>query len=437
MAIAGEWLKHAPKPRALSGADRWNVFLSYRSINRVWVINLYDALRELGHKVFLDQTALKAGDQLIKELQDALKASQAGVLIWSSATQDSDWVQREYQVLERLAETKKGFRFVPLRLDRAALPPFAENRIFLDFADYPDGPNGGELLRLLHAIADVPLSEEAARFAAQEDEAAQEAANKIKAAIAIGGEKRLINLFQEGGLPWRISAALGCKAAEGLTRLGRNDEALAMLKDLEAQFPKAIRPKQLRALALARQAAKAKNAEYLDEAQAILAELYEAGERDPETLGILARTWMDRYEADQDLESLHKSRDLYAEAFEAARDDYYTGINAAAKSVFIGMPADLEKANEYATRVLDIVGTEPCPGEYWKTATVAEAFLIQKNYPRAAEIYRAAIAMAPKETGSHGTTWTQASRLIAKLSPSAEEQILVKQAFGRIAEGRA
>ena len=32
---------------------------------------LYDVLRELGHKVFLDQTALKPGDQLVKELQDA------------------------------------------------------------------------------------------------------------------------------------------------------------------------------------------------------------------------------------------------------------------------------------------------------------------------------------------------------------------------------
>jgi tetratricopeptide (TPR) repeat protein len=437
MAIAGEWLKHAPKPRALGGADRWNVFLSYRSVNRAWVLNLYDVLRELGHKVFLDQTALKAGDQLIKELQDALKTSQAGVLIWSSATQDSEWVQREYQTLERLAADRKGFRFVPLRLDRSALPLFAENRIFLDFADYPDGPNGGELLRLLHAIADVPLSEEAVRFAAEQDEAAQQAANKVRAAIDIGREKRLIDLFQEDGLPWRVSAALGCKAAEGLTKLGRNDEALTMLKQLEAQFPKAIRPKQLRALALARRAAKTKNAEDLDEAQAILAELYAAGERDPETLGILARTWMDRYDADQDSAALQKSRDLYAEAFGAARDDYYTGINAAAKSVFLGTPADLEKANDYAAGVLDIVGTNAWPSDYWKTATVAEAFLMQKNYPKAAEIYRAAIAMAPKEMGSHGTNWTQASRLMAKLGATAEEQALIKQAFGRIADGQS
>ena len=167
---------------------------------------------------------------------------------------------------------------MPLRLDRSALPLFAENRIFLDFADYPDGPYGGELLRLLHAIADVPLSEEGARFAAEQ---------------------------------------------------------------------------------------------------------------------------------------------------------------AAAKSVFLGTPADLEKANDYAARVNDIVGTNAWPSDYWKTATVAEAFLMQKNYPKAAEIYRAAIAMAPKEMGSHGTSWTQASRLMAKRGATAEEQALIKQAFGRITDGQS
>ena len=436
MAIADEWLKYAPKPRALSGTDRWNVFLSYRSVDRAWVLNLYDVLRELGHKVFLDQTALKPGDQLVKELQDALKTSQAGILVWSSATQDSDWVQREYQALERLATERKGFQFVPVRLDRSEVPLFAQNRIFLDFADYPDGPNGGELLRLLHGIAGVPLREEAARFGAEQDEGAKQAANKIKAAIETGKQTRLNSLFREDGLPWRVSAALGCKAAEGLTKLGSIDEALAMLKEIEVQFPKAIRPKQLRALALARRAVKTKNTDELDEAQGILAELYAAGERDPETLGIYGRTWMDRYELDQDELSLRKSRDLYAEAFDAAHDDYYTGINAAAKSVFLGTPAELGKATEYAARVLDVVGTNPWPNDYWKTATVAEAFLLEKNYPRAAELYRTAVAMSPKETGSHGTSWTQARRLMGKLGATAEEQELVRRAFGSVAQGQ-
>src|SRR3954471_4658380 len=115
MPIAAEWLKHAPKPRELGADDKWNVFLSYRSVNRPWVLNLYDVLREQGHKVFLDQVVLKAGDRLIKGLQAALETSQAGVLIWSDKTGDSDWVQREYETMETLASAKAGDQFIPLR----------------------------------------------------------------------------------------------------------------------------------------------------------------------------------------------------------------------------------------------------------------------------------------------------------------------------------
>src|SRR3954469_12851239 len=113
MSLPSEWLKYAPKPRPLTGTDQWNVFLSYRSVNRSWVLNLYDVLNSLGHKAFLDQYVLRAGDPLIKVLQNALSASQAGVLIWSDATRDSEWVEREYHVLETQATEKPDFQFVP------------------------------------------------------------------------------------------------------------------------------------------------------------------------------------------------------------------------------------------------------------------------------------------------------------------------------------
>ena len=231
-------------------------------------------------------------------------------------------------------------------------------------------------MRLLHAVVGKPLSEEAAHFANEQDEAAMVAVTRIKAAIKNKYPERLIQLFDEDGLPWQISAALGCRAAEGLTKLDRNEGAIQMLEKLEQRFPKAIRPKQLRALALAR---RGRDSDLMD-AQDILGELYERGERDPETLGIYARTWMDRYAKSGDASDLKQSRDLYAEAFDGAQDDYYTGINAAAKSVFLGSSDDLKRAAEYAQRVQQIVGTKPVPDDYWTTATVAEVFLIQKEY---------------------------------------------------------
>jgi tetratricopeptide (TPR) repeat protein len=164
-------------------------------------------------------------------------------------------------------------------------------------------------------------------------------------------------------------------------------------------------------------------------AQEILGELYEQGERDPETLGIYGRTWMDRYTKSGDVSDLQQSRDLYAEAFERAPDDYYTGINAAAKSVFVGTPDDLNKAADYAERVQKIVGNAARAGDYWMTATVGEVFLIQKNYRDAARLYEMAVAMARKEIASHLSTWKQACRLMEKLRPSQEERSLVRQVF--------
>lgn len=428
MAPADQWLRLAPRPRPLANDEKWHVFLSYRSVNRTWVLNLYDVLHQQGFEVFLDQVVLAGGDELISVLEDGLRQSQAGVLVWSSSTAESDWVRREYQVLERQADDREGFCFVPVRLDSSKLPSFAASRVFLDFSSYPDGPNGGELLRLLHSIVGAPLTPEAAHFAAQQDAAAKQQADEIGAAIRNKDPELLIELFTTGGLSWETSSALGCKAADGLLRLGRNEEALRMLDQLEQRFPRAVRPRQLRALALARRNAPGD----LRQAQRVLGTLYEAGERDPETLGIYGRTWMDRYNTSGDLSDLQQSRDLYAEAFERAGDDYYTGINAASKSVLLGTPEDLTRAAGYAARVQKIVGKEPRPGDYWMTATVGEVFLLMKQYADAARLYKAAVATARSETASHQSTWTQACRLMAQLQPSAEERALVRAAFAHL-----
>jgi TPR repeat protein len=390
-------------------------------------VNLYDVLRAHGHKVFLDQVTMAAGDSLISSIEEGLDRSRAGVLVWSSKAADSAWVRREYAVLESRADDP-DFHFVPVRLDSEKLPSFAATRIFLDFSAYPDGPNGGELLRLLHAIVGVPLSDEALHFATAQDEIAARANNLIRTAIRNGSPKRLQELFEAGGLPWRASAALGCAAAEGLTKLGENEAALHMLARVEQQFPRAIRPRQLRALALARRAGD----DDLETAQNILGELYEQGERDPETLGIYARTWMDRYAKSGNIAHLRRSRDLYGEAFDGAQDDYYTGINAAAKSVLLGAPEDLEKGRAFAERVEKIVGREPVAGDYWRTATIGEMLLMQRDFAGAGRLYAAAVAGATEERASHESSWKQACRLMEKLQPGASERALVREAFSHL-----
>jgi tetratricopeptide (TPR) repeat protein len=420
--IPAEWLKFAPKPRPLTDGNKWNVFLSYRSVNRAWVLNLYDVLTELGHKVFLDQYVLKSGDKLIKVLQDALGSSQAGVLIWSNATKDSVWVNDEYETLQQRANTDTDFIFVPVKIDNSKLPLFAANRVYIDFTGYPEGPNGGDLLRLLHAIANVTMSDEAVHFANEQDEAAAMAMAQVKTAIRNGRNGRLLELFNQGGLVWKTSAVLGCKVAEGLIGLGYEDAAIGVLSEVEKAFPKSVRPKQLKGLALARRG----KAGDLDQAQEILGLLLEQNNLDSETMGIYARTWMDRYTKDGKLSDLRQSRNYYAEAFERQPHDYYTGINAASKSVFLD---EMDKALEYAKRVEGIVGVEEAKGDYWKTATVAEVMLIKGNFKGAAAMYQKAIDIAPNDTGSIKSTAKQALQLLEKLNGSGEDKKAVPDVF--------
>lgn len=432
MTLPDVWLTHAPKPRPLAKGERWHVFLSYRSVNRIWVLNLYDVLQQQGFEVFLDQVVLTGGDDLIHVLEDGLEQSQAGVLVWSAEAAESEWVRKEYRTLERQATERPAFHFVPIVLDDVKLPAFAANKVFLDFSSYPDGPNGGELLRLLHAITGQPLSAPAAHFAAEQDALAQQQSLEITAAIRNKDPELIIELFDHGGLAWQTSSALGCKAAEGLIKLGRNEAGIEMLERLEARFARAIRPRQLRALALAR---RGQNGD-LRQAQRILGALYAAGERDPETLGIYARTWMDRFSASGDRADLEESRRLYAEAFERAKDDYYTGINAASKSVLLGTPEDLATAETYARQVQEIVGTEPKDGDYWMTATIGEVYLLMKQYADAERLYKAAVAMARTEIGSHQSTWTQACRLMEKLQPSSQDRARIRSAFAHLPDCR-
>ncbi|TMI65068.1 MAG: DUF4071 domain-containing protein [Bacteroidetes bacterium] len=420
--IPQEWLQHAPQPMPLKPNQQWNVFLSYRSVNRGWVLNLYDVLTEMGFKVFLDQYVLKPGDSLARTLETGLENSQAGILIWSNAARDSEWVRNEYDVLITKATNDKNFFLVPVKIEKAPLPTFASTKLFIDFSDYPDGPNGGDLLRLVYGITGKALNDAAVHFAWEQDEAAGIENAKISAAIRNNRPEKLKQLFEGGGLPWKTTASLACKTADGLIKLGNKDEAIEMLEKVEKKFPKSIRPKQLKALALARRGKE----NDLDEAQDILGELYELNHLDPETTGIYGRTWMDRYNKSGELADLRQSRKLYAEGFEKAPDDYYTGINAAAKSIFLG---ELDKGNDYAKKVEAIVGNTAVKGDYWKTATIAETLLIQKKYSEAGEMYSQAVDIAPTEKDSHGSSFKQAKKLMDMLKPTNEERKIVENAF--------
>ena len=413
--INSDFVKLSPPPRPLKDGQEWHAFLSYRSVNRGWVLNLYDTLVELGFKVFLDQYVLKPGDALVTKLEDALEKSQAGILIWSTDARDSEWVRNEYNVLRQKATSDKSFYLVPVKIDSMALPTFAQTQVFLDFSQYPDGPRGGDLLRLIHGIVGQSLSAEAVNYAFKQDEEAKAASTKIAAAIMVGNPSKLLALFKNGGEAWHSTASLGCKVVEGLIKMKAYPEALEVLDELQKDFPKSIRPMQLKALALTRR----KENDDVENAMLLMAELYQQNHMGPETMGIFASACMKQYEATGNIAHLKQSRKYYEEAFLKSPDDYYTAINAASKSLFL---KDEDKAKLYAEKTLELTSTEPVSGDYWKTASIAEAFLLLKRNDEAMAMYRAAIDGAPMETGSHDSTRVQMENIL-KAQGADEETV--------------
>jgi len=74
-------VEFAPPPLLLEEPYRRQIFLSYRSANRAWVVNRYDNVRDRGHEVCLDQYPLTPDDLLISRLEEDLGKSHAGVMV--------------------------------------------------------------------------------------------------------------------------------------------------------------------------------------------------------------------------------------------------------------------------------------------------------------------------------------------------------------------
>ena len=137
---------------------------------------------------------------------------------------------------------------------------------------------------------------------------------------------------------------------------------------------------------------------------------------------------MDAYEATRDRLMLRRSRDLYAEGFAKTPSDFYPGINAAAKSIFLN---EIDAGIQLAKAVEQLVGMQPKPGDYWHTATVAEVQLIQRNFDLAATRYEQAVAMAPGAVDDHRSTCKQARLLLKHLGATPEQSERVLSVFRR------
>ena len=236
-SLLQKWLDMAPKPAALAPSQHWHVFLSYRSVNRHWVLQLYDVLRHVGYNVFLDQYVLSAAAPLALTLGEELDRSASAIMMWSSQFDDSAWCLKEFNTLESKEAAGNGFRYVISKLDPTPLPGFAASKIYVDFSQQREGPGGTGLLQLLYGLSGEPLPPDAIALAEQIDEATQDDLLTIRAARASGDKAALLLLCSSDNVAWKSSPMLSCEAAEALIALEDYATAIQLLTDVERAFP--------------------------------------------------------------------------------------------------------------------------------------------------------------------------------------------------------
>ena len=206
--------------------------------------------------------------------------------------------------------------------------------------------------------------------------------------------------------------------AEQLLGIGEPLVACEAIQDALARWPRDLRLRQLRGLALARSGATLR-------ANQTMRELRSEGHGDGETLGILARTHKDlaaraatRAERAKHLEQAFLA---YRDGYEAAvrlgndADAWFTGINAATLSLLTG---EAERARALAREVRALCRREldrsPEGPSYWLHATLAEAALLLGERAEAEEQYRLAAARAGARYADLSTTRHQARLVLAE-----------------------
>jgi hypothetical protein len=183
---------------------------------------------------------------------------------------------------------------------------------------------------------------------------------------------------------------------EGLIGQGRYIEA--RIKSEEAlQSSTELRYKQLHALAVSKLGMP-------ETALALMEPVYQQFPDDSESAGILGSIYKALFKKNQNNSFAIKSRDTYFQNFTVTKN-YYTGINAAAMAAMAGQGG---RSREIATEVIALIGTDTA-GDFWKLATLGEAYILTKNRARSIEYFVEARKLAGNDWGKitsvHNQLW--------------------------------
>ncbi|WP_067488505.1 toll/interleukin-1 receptor domain-containing protein [Actinomadura hibisca] len=133
----------------------YDVYISYASEDREWAERLAERLEQAGLRVGFDQWVLQPGDVRVHKLEETIRVSTHGLLVFSRAALDAPWEQEKYAALMQRAITN-GARCVPVLIGDVELPAFADARHPADFRDVSDAEYDQRVEEIVRALRGAP-----------------------------------------------------------------------------------------------------------------------------------------------------------------------------------------------------------------------------------------------------------------------------------------
>lgn len=112
-----------------------HVFISYSHRDKAAVERIADRLRMDGHDVWMDSLKLRPGDNLQRKVQEGLDEADALIVVVSENSRQSRWVQNEFAAIAFQQISRRERRIIPVRLDKAEVPSYLADRVFLDLSE--------------------------------------------------------------------------------------------------------------------------------------------------------------------------------------------------------------------------------------------------------------------------------------------------------------
>lgn len=382
------------------GPDEHHVFVSYRASDRAFAEGLHDRLDAVGLRVFLDQRELVPDDREAAHLQESLDRSRSGIVLVSRAWLESAWCRAAAAAMVTRATGHDEFRVVPLRIEDVEVPSILAAHATLDCAG--EGvPSGRMLERIVYTVLGRPAPPDGsvdAKVQTTLTDATDEALRRVDDLVRDPTRvQSFVAFLRRAGLP---EMAPTLRAAEALIGAGHLDAALAILPPPE----KSLRARQLGALALSKLGRD-------DEALALLEPLFERHEIGAETGGILGGIYKRLWQRTGDRAYLIKSSETYAVTY-AATGDAYVGVNVASMGLLLDRGDDSRRV---AATVRDALASRPeVELDHWERATLAEACLVLGDVDGAARWYEKAVAQGLTRPQDVAVMRRQARLLLGK-----------------------